>query len=114
MPFHSGAFVVEHTEQVSRAVPFPLQGLVCDNDTAFMNGAMFCFCAATGTELTRSRVYENDQVWVEQEIGAIARRLVGYGRLRNPEATATLASPYQVSRLYINFFQRSFKLRSKT
>ncbi|WP_258879299.1 hypothetical protein [Paraburkholderia sp. BL6669N2] len=40
------------------------------------------------------------------------RRLIGYGRLRGPEATA-LASLYQVSRLYINFFQQSFKLKSK-
>jgi hypothetical protein len=30
------------------------------------------------------------------------------------EATETLASLYQLSRLYINFFQPSFKLKSKT
>jgi hypothetical protein len=45
---------------------------------------------------------------------AIVRRLVGYGRLRGLEATETLASLYQVSRLYVNFFQPSFKLKSKT
>lgn len=42
------------------------------------------------------------------------RRLVGYGRLRGLEATETLASLYGVSRLYVNFFQPSFKLNSKT
>ncbi|MGF6852801.1 hypothetical protein [Paraburkholderia sp. CI3] len=42
------------------------------------------------------------------------RRLVGYGRLQGLEATEALASLYQVSRLYINFFQPSFKLKSKT
>ncbi|WP_436408036.1 hypothetical protein [Burkholderia oklahomensis] len=42
------------------------------------------------------------------------RRLVGYGRLRGLEATETLATLYDVSRLYINFFQPSFKLKSKT
>jgi hypothetical protein len=67
-----------------------------------MNEAVFDFCKATGIELTRSRAYKkNDQAWVEQRNGAIARRLVSYGRLRGLEATETLASLYQVSRLYI-------------
>lgn len=115
MPYRSGAFVLEHVEQVSRALPFPLRGLDCDNDTAFMNEAVFDFCKATGIELTRSRAYKkNDQAWVEQKNGSIVRRLVGYGRLRGLEATETLASLYGVSRLYINFFQPSFKLKSKT
>jgi hypothetical protein len=80
-----------------------------------MNAAVFDFCKATGIELTRSRAYKkNDQAWVEQKNGAIVRRLIGYGRLRGLDATAALASLYQVSRLYINFFQPSFKLKSKT
>jgi hypothetical protein len=115
MPFRSGAFVLEYIEQVSRALPFPLRGLDCDNDTAFMNETVFDFCKATGIELTRSRPYKkNDQAWVEQKNGAIVRRLVGYGRLQGLGATETLASLYQFSRLYINFFQPSFKLKSKT
>jgi len=115
MPYRSGAFVLEHVEQVRRALPFPLRGLDCDNDTAFMNEAVFDFCKATGIELTRSRTYKkNDQAWVEQKNESVVRRLVGYGRLRGLEATETLASLYAVSRLYINFFQPSFKLKSRT
>ncbi|MFM0351680.1 integrase catalytic domain-containing protein [Paraburkholderia sp. RL17-347-BIC-D] len=115
MPVRSGALVREHIELVRHALPFPLRGLDCDNDTAFMNEDVFNFCKATGIELTRSRAYKkNDQAWVEQKNGAIVRRLVGYGKLRGLEATGTLASLYQVSRLYINFFQPSFKLKSKT
>jgi hypothetical protein len=115
MPFRSGAFVLEHIERVSHALPFPLRGLDCDNDTAFMNETVFDFCKAKGIELTRSRPYKkNDQAWVEQKNGAIVRRLVGYGSLRGRQATETLAALYQVSRLYINFFQPSFKLKSKT
>jgi hypothetical protein len=115
MPYRSSAFVLEHIERVSRALPFPLRGLDCDNDTAFMNEAVFDFCKATGIELTRSRAYKkNDQAWVEQKNGSVVRRLVGYGRLRGLQATETLASLYEVSRLYINFFQPSFKLKSKT
>ena len=42
------------------------------------------------------------------------RRLVGYGRLSGVEATKALATLYASSRLYVNFFQPSFKLKSKT
>jgi hypothetical protein len=35
MPYRSGAFVLEHIERVSRALPFPLRGIDCDNDSAF-------------------------------------------------------------------------------
>lgn len=115
MRYRSGAFVLEQVERVSRALPFPLHGLDCDNDIAFINEAVFDFCKETGIELTRSRAYKkNDQVWVEQRNGSVVRRLVGYGRLRGLEATEILASPYEVSRLHINFFQPSFKLKSKT
>jgi hypothetical protein len=64
---------------------------------------------------TRSRAYKkNDQAWVEQKNGSIVRRLVGYGRLSGVEATKALATLYASSRLYVNFFQPSFKLKSKT
>jgi len=115
MPYRNQVFVLEHVERVRSALPFPLRGLDCDNDTAFMNEMVFDFCKSTGIELTRSRVYKkNDQAWVEQKNGSIVRRLVGYGKLRGLEATATLSSFYKVSRLYINYFQPSFKLKSKT
>ena len=42
------------------------------------------------------------------------RLLVGYGRLSGAAATKALAQLYASSRLYINFFQPSFKLKSKT
>jgi hypothetical protein len=115
MPFRNHAFVIEHIERVRSALPFPLRGLDSDNDTAFMNEVVFDFCKNTGIELTRSRPYKkNDQAWVEQKNGSIVRRLVGYGKLRGMEDTETLASLYRVSRLYINYFQPSFKLKSKT
>ena len=44
----------------------------------------------------------------------IVRRLVGCGRLSGVGATKALATPYASSRLYVNFFQPSFKLKSKT
>lgn len=65
--------------------------------------------------LTRSRPYrKNDQTWVEQRNGSVVRRLVRYGQLHALDASGTLAFLYEVSRLQINFFQPSFKLKSKT
>ena len=46
--------------------------------------------------------------------GAVVRRLVGFGRLGGGAATTALARLYASSRPYINFFQPSFKLTSKT
>jgi hypothetical protein len=80
-----------------------------------MSQSVFDYCKGRGLVQTRSRAYKkNDQAWVEQKNGAIVRRLVGYGRLSGAAATMALAKLYASSRLYINFFQPSFKLKSKT
>lgn len=80
-----------------------------------MNQTVFDYCKGLGLEQTRSRAYKkNDQAWVEQKKGAIMRRLVGYGRLSEVEAMTALAKLYASSRLYINFFHPSFKLKLKT
>ena len=50
---------------------------------------------------------------MEQKNGSIVRRLVGDGRLSGVGAKA-LATLYASTRLYVNFFQPSFKLKSKT
>jgi hypothetical protein len=76
---------------------------------------VLAFCRETGIEFTRSRAYKkNDQAWIEQKNGAVVRKLIGYGRLQGVAATRTLARLYEVSRYYVNFFQPSFKLKSKT
>src|SRR5581483_7275115 len=94
--------------------PFPLLGLDTDNDSAFLNDTLLAYCRDHGIVFTRSRAYhKNDQAWVEQKNGAIVRKLIGYGRLQGLTATAALRRLYECSRLYINFFQPSFKLKSK-
>jgi hypothetical protein len=109
------ALVVEALEVLQARLPFPLLGLDTDNDGAFMNESVFDFCRGHQIELTRSREYrKNDQAWIEQKNGSVVRRLVGYGRFTGIVATHTLGRLYQLSRLYVNFFQPSFKLRSKT
>ncbi|MFL9869986.1 transposase family protein [Paraburkholderia fungorum] len=107
--------VIEAFEKVAADLPFSMLGVDSDNDTAFMNQSVFDYCKGHGLEQTRSRAYKkNDQAWVEQKNGAVVRRLVGYGRLSGTNAKNALAQLYASSRLYINFFQPSFKLKSKT
>jgi len=90
-------------------------GFDVDNDSAFINEVLLGYCRQRNVELTRSRAYKkNDQAWIEQNNGAIVRKLVGHGRLEGAEATLALADLHKVARLYVNFFQPSFKLKSKT
>src|SRR5690606_8100284 len=81
---------------------------------AFMNETVFSYCQDEGIVQTRSRAYhKNDQAWIEQKNGAVVRRLVGYDRFEGAVATRVLARLYGVARLYVNFFQPSFKLKEK-
>jgi hypothetical protein len=115
MPLRNQSLVVEALCRADADLPFTMLGVDTDNDSAFMNQTVFDYCKARGLEQTRSRAYKkNDQAWVEQKNGAIVRRLVGYGRLSGLAATRALAELYEASRLYINFFQPSFKLKAKT
>ena len=50
---------------------------------------------------------------MEQKNGSVVRRLVGYRRLEGSTAAAILARLYAASRLFVNFFQPSFKLKEK-
>lgn len=66
------------------------------------------------TQVTRSRAYrKNDQAFVEQKNGAVVRRLMGYGRFDGAETARVMARLYAAARLYVNFFQPSFKLKEK-
>ena len=107
--------VIAGFDKAARDLLFPMLGVDSVNDSAFMNQGVFDYCKEHGLEQTRSRPYKkNDQAWVEQKHGSIVRRLVGYGRSSGAQATLALAERYASSRLYVNFFQPSFKLKSKT
>ena len=109
------ALVVEALGVLRAQLLFPLLGLDFDNDVTLMNERVLEYCRAQGIKLTRSRAYrKNDQAWIEQKNGAVVRRLVGYGRFTGMVATQALGRLYRLSRLYVNFFQPSFKLRLKT
>ncbi len=101
----------EAAERVRRLLPFKLLGFDTDNDSVFLNETVRDYCRDGGIEFTRCRPYrKNDQAFVEQKNGAVVRRIVGYRRLEGLEAAAALAQLYSTVRLFVNFFQPSFKL----
>jgi len=107
--------VTEALEVLRSQLPFPLLGLDFDNDSTLMNESVLRYCRGHEITITRSREYrKNDQAWIEQKNGAVIRRTVGHGRFSGVVAAHTLGRLYRLSRLYVNFFQPSQKLRSKT
>jgi hypothetical protein len=107
--------LTEVLSEVRKVLPFPLLGFDTDNDSAFMNETVRDYCTAAGAEFTRCRPYrKNDQAHVEQKNGAVVRRIVGYRRFEGLEAAAALAELYRSVRLFVNFFQPSFKLAGKS
>ena len=96
-------------------LPFDLLGFDTDNDSVFMNETVRDYCRDAGIVFTRCRPWhKNDQAFVEQKNGAVVRHMVGYRRLEGPEAVAALSRLYATARLFVNFFQPSFKLAGKT
>ncbi len=108
------SLVVEALDVLCRQFPFPLLGIDSDNDSAFINDTLLGYCETHGIKFTRSRPFrKNDQAWVEQKNGAVVRRFVGHDRFSGIVAGQALAHLYQNVRLYVNYFQPSFKLREK-
>jgi hypothetical protein len=109
-----GSLVVEAINRAQSLFPWLLRGVDFDNDSAFMNDVVVPWCREQKLEVTRSRAYKkNDQAFVEQKNGAVVRRLMGYGRFDGVETARMMAHLYAVARLYVNFFQPSFKLKEK-
>jgi hypothetical protein len=109
------SLVVEGLDVIRRRFPVPILGIDSDNDSAFINETLQGYCKERKVEFTRSRPYQkNDQAWIEQKNGSVIRRFVGYRRLSGLIAGQCLARLYEMARLYVNYFQPSFKLLSKT
>jgi hypothetical protein len=107
---------VVHALQRARGMfPFPVLGIDTDNGSEFINEELLAYCISEGITSTRGRVAnKNDQCWVEQKNGSVVRQLVGYDRFEGERAYRQLAELYRAVRLYVNFFQPSMKLRTKT
>jgi hypothetical protein len=101
--------------RVRQRLPFPLLGLDSDNGSEFINQHLYNYCRKEGITFTRSRSYKkNDSCHVEQKNWTLVRRLVGYDRYSSRAALECLNLVYDTLRHYVNFFQPTMKLMSKT
>ena len=101
--------------RVRQRLPFPFLGLDSDNGSEFINHHLYNYCQRQGITFTRSRSYKkNDSCHVEQKNWSVVRRLVGYDRYSSRTALEVLNRVYNLTRLYVNFFQPVMKLVSKT
>jgi hypothetical protein len=110
----SQAAVSEAIQRMRHRLPFPLLGIDSDNGSEFINDLLYRYCLNEKITFTRSRPYQkNDQAHVEQKNWSVVRHTVGYDRWETEQELVLLKSIYDDLRLYINFFQPSFKLIAK-
>ena len=101
--------------RIRQRLPFPLLGLDSDNGSEFINHYLFNYCQEEEITFTRSRSYKkNDSCHVEQKNWSVVRRLVGYDRYDSKAALEALNRVYNLTRLYVNFFQPDMKLVHKS
>ena len=107
--------VRQSVHRMRQHLPFPLLGIDSDNGSEFINHCFYNYCRDEKITFTRSRFYKkNDSCHVEQKNGNIVRRFVGYERYSSKASFECLGRVYDLVRLYINFFQPTMKLVSKT
>ncbi len=107
--------VILALEAALSQLPFPVLGIDTDNGSEFLNHDMIMFCEERHITFTRGRAYKkNDQCFVEQKNGSVVRQLVGYDRYEGNAALRQIAELYKAVRLYVNMFQPSMKLRTKS
>ncbi len=108
------SLVIEGLKRIRKLMPVAMRGIDSDNDGAFINDTVSEYCKREEIVFTRSRPYhKNDQAWIEQKNGAVIRKMVGHERFSGIVAGQALAQLLQTVRLYVNFFQPSFKLRER-
>jgi hypothetical protein len=107
--------VRQTVHKIRQNLPFTLLGVDSDNGSEFINQCFWEYCRDNKITFTRSRAYKkNDNCHVEQKNGNVVRRLIGYDRYASKQAYDCLGRVYNLVRLYINFFQPTMKLISKT
>jgi hypothetical protein len=99
---------------IARRLPWRVKGFHPDSGGEFINEAMVDWANKRGVELTRSRSgKKNDNAFVEQRNLVVVRKYVGYERYDCQEAVDAMNELYTTLRLYVNFFQPTFKLQYK-
>ena len=86
-------------------MPFPLLHIHPDCGTEFLNQIVMQWCEDEKIEVSRSRSYhKNDNGYIEQRNGHIARRWLGYDRLGNKELLPRIIKFYDLVCEYHNHF----------
>ncbi len=107
--------VRQSVHHMRQRLPFPLLGIDSDNGSEFINQCFYNYCRHEKITFTRSRSYKkNDSCHVEQKNGSVVRHFVGYERYATKASFECLDRVYYLVRLYINFFQPTMKLISKS
>jgi hypothetical protein len=107
--------VRQAVHRMRQRLPFSLMGVDSDNGSEFINQCFYKYCRDEKITFTRSRSYKkNDSCHVEQKNGNVVRRFVGYERYASKASFECLGRVYDLVRLYINFFQPTMKLVSKS
>lgn len=101
-------------QTIAQRLPWRLRGLHPDSGSEFINELGITWCRRRQIELTRSRPNKkNDNCFVEQRNLVVVRKYVGYERYDCMKAVEAMNELYEVLRLYLNFFQPTFKLQGK-
>jgi len=99
---------------IQSRLPFAVREFHPDSGSEFVNQLAYEWCVAEGITLTRSRPHKkNDNCYVEQRNRSTIRKYVGYERYDCQEAVEAMNELYVVLRLYLNFFQATYKLIRK-
>jgi hypothetical protein len=101
-------------QTIKQRLPFPWLEGHPDSGSEFINELVADWAKSQGIELSRSRPSKkNDNCYVEQRNLVVVRKYIGYERYDCQEAVDVMNELYEVLRLYINFFQPTYKLVGK-
>ena len=113
--YKDAEFVFHAFKEARSRFPFPILGLDTDKGSEFITHKLYNYCQAERITFTRSRPWKkNDQCFIEQKNGHVVRRLIGYERFEGLAPARVLGELYKVIRLYVNYFQPSMRLLSKS
>lgn len=102
-------------EAACARLPFPVLAVHTDNGTEFMNAHVIKYCQKRDIAFRRSRdSKKNDNCFVEQKNGSVARRLKGYARFDTDRVWKVMQELDAATSAFVNVFLPSQKLISKT
>lgn len=110
----SARATLQSMKTIKERLPFPWLGAHPDSGSEFINDVALPWFRANSIETSRSRPHKsNDNCYVEQRNLVVVRKYVGYERYDCLEAVEAMNELYAVLRLYLNFFQSTYKLVEK-